>query len=94
MRNTENKREGLMYKNQEFMKEFKMYKNHSRHLRQIKEAFEKDGHKFNNMDDVDNILLLLKAEPVEVSFLDDDDDSGSNQKERKPDIFDNPFFKI
>lgn len=93
MKNTENQRIGLMQRNTEFMKEFNLYKKHSSNLKQIKEAFEKDGHKFNNMDDVDNILLLLRAEPVVVSFLDDEDDNDSKGKEKKPSIFDNPFFK-
>lgn len=92
MKNTENKREGIMFKNEKFIKEFKIYKKHSQCLKEIKKAFEKDGYKFNNMKDIDNILLLLRAEPTDVSFL-DDKDSDSNSKDKTPNIFDNPFFK-
>ena len=93
MKNTENQRIGLMKNNQEFMKRFKMYKKHSNQLKQIKEAFEKEGHKFNNMNDIDNILMLLKGDPSDICFLDDEDDNILNTKEKKPNIFDNPFFK-
>lgn len=91
MRNTENRREGMMSHSQRFIKEFEEYKKHSNHLKQIKKAFEDDGHRFDNMEDVRNILLLLSPEITEVSFIDDSSDS--NVRELKPNIFDNSFFK-
>lgn len=95
MKNTENKREGLMLGSQQLLKEFKEYKKHSKYLKQIQDAFFKEGYSFKNMRDVENIILILKADVIEEDdFISNkDDDSDSNQKERKPNIFKNSFFK-
>jgi len=84
---TDNNREGLMHKSKKFMKEFKQYKKHSDYLRAVQKEFEEEGHKFKNIEDVRNIILLLKLNDIDESFSDADDSS----KDR--DIFNNSFFK-
>lgn len=73
---TENKREGLMNKSIQFIKDYKKYKRHSLFLKKIQEEFEKSNYNFNNMTDIENIILILNDDGEDESFISKNDDDG------------------
>lgn len=85
----ENNRKGIMQQSKQFIKDYEIYKSHSLQLQKIKDVFENDGHKFNNMSDVENILLLLSLDSNEEEFLETSSDDGDCNDIN---IFNNKFF--